>query len=412
MSTLVQDVQKQEINSARITLWELEVGSDTESYVADTYVFFHEGLEAIAGSGTKITFRNRQDNSEINSYEALPIQGEGFEWKSEGSSARPTLKVANILNTFSSELGSLTNQDLLGKRLYRRTTLFKYTHSQNNSNPPIEFPVQMYIIDRIAEETPATVTFELSSGYDLEGIKLPRRIVTGTSCGWIYSGAAPEVAEADKVGGCTWSTKGEIEYVDNAAVTETAKVNFINGSDEPVVISTAKIAAYGSSTEILRGGIYEHTAPTMARIQSNGIAVSDSTVKSYWQYMGPTLATSDYHTPPSDSNSLWRRVRIYTAYSASTSYNVYSLALYNSYVLYQDRLWRAVNVSQTGSAHKATPGYNKYWELGDVCSKSIEGCALRYRYIPTTSSSQTVISPDKSEEPLQFGAFPGSRTFS
>ena len=75
-------------------------------------------------------------------------------------------------------------------------------------------------------------------------------------------------------------------------------------------------------------------------------------------------------------------------------------------------------MSQETGKVKAAPGFNKCWELGDVCSKGLDGCAMRYRYQPIPStwesyiSGTEIISPNKSEKPLRFGGFPGTRHFS
>ena len=473
MTAIVQDVQKQAIASARITLWELDLDG--------SFAYFHEGIQSftqgtvngavsssasvtlaaansdiavgqvVTGTGIsgtvtvtvisstsltlssahtiadgvvltfegRVRFRNRTDpTNTINTYDPLPIFGEGFQWKSEGSSARPTLTVANILSTYSDALGGLTKKDILGKKLYRRTTLNKYTYSSGyTSTTPVEFPMQMYIIDRIANETPEYITLELASGFDLEGVKLPRRVITGASCPWIYTGAGPETAKKDKVGGCTWSNQGKIWVADPYGNDGTQYILFVNGANEPVVPSTLPTPDWGDGDDIEKGGVYKTAnSTTMFRVTPEGISEAVTGIKDYWQYLGEDTDTS---TEPSDSNNYWKRVRVYAAsYSASTTYNVYSLSLYSSYVLHSNRLWRAVNVSQETGKVKGAPGFNKYWELGDVCSKSIDGCATRYRYQPIPStwesyiSGTEIISPDKSEKPLKFGGFPGTRHFS
>ena len=65
-------------------------------------------------------------NTQVNTYDAIPVEAEGFEVKSQGAAARPVITFANILSTFGDALGSLTPDDLIGKKLYRRKTLKKY----------------------------------------------------------------------------------------------------------------------------------------------------------------------------------------------------------------------------------------------------------------------------------------------
>ena len=176
---VVEQAQKQEIASAVINLWELQLKGDE-------YAHFFEDVEEDLST---VQFRDREDSSVINSYTALPLGAEGFEVQSDGPSQRPTITFANVLSTFGDALqlqdGTvLTNKDLLGKRLYRRRTLYKYCYGQSGDSPDrsIEYPIQMYFVDRIATETPELIVFELASGYDLAGIMTTRRVITGNSC--------------------------------------------------------------------------------------------------------------------------------------------------------------------------------------------------------------------------------------
>ena len=154
MTDLIKDVQKQDPGSQFIELWEIELSSSASAY-------FFTGLEADL---TTIQFRDRTSPGTTRTYTALPLNAEGFNLQSAGASARPTIQVANILSTFSDALGGLTNEDLVGKKIWRRTTLYKYCIGQSaDANPPVEFPTQMYFIDRIAEKTPVFIQFELSS---------------------------------------------------------------------------------------------------------------------------------------------------------------------------------------------------------------------------------------------------------
>ena len=125
-SDIVQDVQKQEIDSPIVTLWELQL-KDNE------YAHFFSGVEEDLSS---IQMRDREDNSIINTYTPVPVTAEGFEVQTDGPSQRPVIQFANVLSTFGDTLqlsdGTvLTNKDLLGKRLYRRKTLYKYTYGQS-----------------------------------------------------------------------------------------------------------------------------------------------------------------------------------------------------------------------------------------------------------------------------------------
>ena len=62
-SEIVEHAQKQEIDSAVINLWELQLKGDE-------YAHFFNGLEVDLST---VQFRDREDSSVINSYTALPV---------------------------------------------------------------------------------------------------------------------------------------------------------------------------------------------------------------------------------------------------------------------------------------------------------------------------------------------------
>ena len=413
---IIKDSQKQEIDSAIIHLWELQLSQNE-------YAHFFSGVEEDLST---LQFRDREDTSIINTYTAMPLVGEGFEVSLEGTLQRPIISFANVLTTFGDALTlsdgtKLTNNDLLGKRLYRRRTLYKYCYGQSGDSPDraIEFPIQMYFIDRIASETASVISFELASGFDLTGIMTPRRVITGNSCSWVYTGASSEKLASERVGACTWSEYGRIP--DRSGNMQTL---YYTKKDEPIVHINSVEATY-SSGAVAQDRIYRTTADTsnFEKITNTGALASAGTVYDYWQAMRDT----DTPGTPSDQNASWRRVRVYNTYSASTSYNVYTNTEYNEYVAHDRegeispdpdthvRLWQTAFRSQIGGSHTATPDFNSYWQLGDQCSKSITGCAARFRCqfsdSGTASPEYKVPSTVLKDGQLPFGGFPGTKRF-
>ena len=416
-SEVVEQAQKQEIDSSIVVLWELQLKNDE-------YAHFFSGLEADLST---VQFRDREDSSTINSYTVLPLEAEGFEVQSDGPAQRPTISFANVLSTFGDALqlsdGTvLTNKDLLGKKLYRRRTLYKYCYGQSGDSPDrsIEYPIQMYFVDRIADETPEIITFELASGFDLAGIMTPRRVITGNSCSWVYTGASSDKLPAERVGGCTWSEYGKIP--DRLGTIQTV---YFNKKDEPIVHINTVEATY-SSGAVVQDRIYRTTADTsnFEKITSTGALTSAGTVYDYWQ----AYRNTDTPGTPGDENANWRRVRVYNTYSASTTYNVYTNVDYNEYVAHDRggeispdpdthvKIWQVSTRTQTGGAHNATPDHNSFWQLGEQCSKSLNGCAIRFRCqfsdSGTGSPEYKVPSTVLKEGQLPFGGFPGTKRFS
>lgn len=152
---------------------------------------FDIDLSPITGSSSDVyyfTNQTREDGSPIQwqgrTYSPLPIISAGYEKSTTGQIAQPSLTVANILGTFSELIKDY--DDLVGAKVTRRRTLAKYLDDQASSDPLQEFPVDIYYIERKAQETALTITWDLASVLDLEGLKLPRRIITQNLCLWRY----------------------------------------------------------------------------------------------------------------------------------------------------------------------------------------------------------------------------------
>ena len=155
---------------------------------------FELDLEPITGSaGDKYYFTAgvMPDNSKIQwkgkTYEPLPIEASGFERTTKGQIPTPELTVANVLGTLASVVNAL--DDLVGAKVIRRRTLLKYLDNGTEPDSTQEFPEDIFYIERKAAETSVTITWQLASKIDLEGLQLPKRIITQNYCLWKYRGA-------------------------------------------------------------------------------------------------------------------------------------------------------------------------------------------------------------------------------
>ena len=200
MSNLIAtDLQGQEVSSAVITLFELELPDGS-------FVFFHPGTNSSLGS---VQFRNKTTTA-VQTYEPFPMMIDGLEVTSDGAINRPTFSIANIGTNFKTLLGGYTAKDLVGQRITRRQTLEKYlvgggSHDASMVNDT-ELSKVTYVIDRISAESSAVLTFEVIAIYDLEGVTIPRREQVGKFCSWVYQGDRLY----DK-GGCTWHAESKYE---------------------------------------------------------------------------------------------------------------------------------------------------------------------------------------------------------
>lgn len=182
-SELALEVQKS-APSAIIDLFEMslypEITSDT-AYMEP--IRFHSG---VSGIEQNIIWQG-------NEYVRFPVEFTGFESNAKGTIPRPTVKVANLAGAISSLLYKFEN--LIGAKVTRKRTMYKYLDAINfpdgqnpDENQEIEFPNEIYYVSRKVVENNLYVELELSPSWDLQGIKLPRRLCTQNICMWQYKG--------------------------------------------------------------------------------------------------------------------------------------------------------------------------------------------------------------------------------
>ena len=397
---IVKDLQKQDPGSQLIELFELKLDSTT--------LYFHSGAQE---NLTSVQFRD--DGGTLRTYTAIPLQAKGFKSDPSSTSARPTITFANVSDIFKSSITDYEN--LLGATLTRRTTLEKYL----NSNPAVEFPRQVYIFDRISALTKTAVSFECSTPFDLQGITIPKRQVLANGCPWIYQGADHTLNEYEKVGACTWNRESKYKAAYKSSLNGTTEyISLVNLDNEYIVPSTGESGAitFSSTVSSITENSYYTTNTTLGgtvrRLKKDGsidTSADSTTVPNYWQ----ALKTSNSPGTLTDNNVLVKRIRVWDTYSASTTYYAYTDDRYNDYVRYTVggliKLWK---VKKTSIGQ--TPEFGDYWEPGDVCSKTMTGCKMRYGFDPISigTATSTGKANPSTEVVLPFGGFPGSQKFS
>ena len=192
--------------SALIELFQLELNV-LQHGVAETY-YFHAGT-SMSNNGNLIWAGQ--------SYMALPIEVEGFEYSGQGTLPRPKLRISNIMGTITALILTLP-EGLEGAKLTRIRTLARFIDSANfpagvdylltedsfallyedntfiyqevgnpfgTPDPTAEFPREIYFVDRKSAENRGVVEFELASAFDMAGVRAPKRQCI-TRCQWVY----------------------------------------------------------------------------------------------------------------------------------------------------------------------------------------------------------------------------------
>ena len=134
-------------------------------------------------------------------YIPLPVEASGFEFRGDGTLPRPTIRFANLQSQITALLLGVNvntpSNDLCGAQVTRVRTLSRFLDSDNwengvnpygnpNSGANARFPKETYYIDRKVAENRDFVEFELTSSFDMAGVKAPRRLVMQNLCQWEY----------------------------------------------------------------------------------------------------------------------------------------------------------------------------------------------------------------------------------
>ena len=179
--TVPQSIQEQIQSlepSAIIELFELQLTAAVNG--VDQTFYYHAGTNELTAD---IVFNGV-------TYAAYPIEVDGFELTTKGTLPRPSMRIANANNAISSLLLAYNPLQAQVKRI---RTCKKFLDASNFSSgnvtadPTAKFEDEIWYIDRVANENPELVEFELTSKLDLTNLVLPRRQVL-EHCPWKYRG--------------------------------------------------------------------------------------------------------------------------------------------------------------------------------------------------------------------------------
>jgi lambda family phage minor tail protein L len=384
--TLEADVQ-QGWHDAIVEMYDIDLTGIT-SDPADIYYFTNQLKE----DGTKVQWKG-------NVYEPLPILSAGYDRNTNGQIAQPTLTVANVLGTFSQVVRSF--DDLVGGKVTRRRTLQKYLDGSPQADSLQEFPIDIFYIERKTQETALAITWQLSSILDLEGVKLPRRVITQNLCLWRYRSS-----ECSYTGAPIFNSKDQVISNEGQTAQGIVALNAWKLSEQRKAELRAAVQAYNQALGAQEAACapfafleakYQTTAIPVSRVRraADGDSASD---RYNARFDGMVVTLGEIYRQG-------KQREIITGLNAQKIY------------LYEIERWGpnpaactaagiavttaagAVTVAQTNlnNAEAALAAAlvilpaNDPLRLADVCGKRVSSCALRF--------------PGQS---LPFGGFPGA----
>ena len=313
-------------------------------------------------------------------YYPAPIAAEGFESTTKGVLPQPTLTIASQSETGADQLALLKHEikkfgDIIGSKVVRRRTFAKYLDRINffgasqglntsigagnttlpqgyEPDPYAELPIDVYFIERKQTENKNVLTYQLSSALDMEGTKIPKRVIVSDKCVWQYRGI-----------GCWYQCKEKDES------STYSNENF------PPLLKKAEISKLGEGGRNL--GL-----PQNASAVAND---KDEKIKDILQINAITP-----QGPWKESQSYSKGDSVYISPEGD------HIKYY--FVCKED--------NTKGSA--TIPPNSEHW-IADECSKSLTGCRLRWG-AGKGAANDTGCAIKKGE--LPFGGFPAARKMS
>ena len=319
-------------------------------------------------------------------YYPAPIQAEGFEASSKGVLPRPTLTLASQSETGTDQLALLKHEirklgDIINAKVTRRRTFAKYLDSINfmgasarstratgtlpdgyEPDPYAELPKDIYFIERKSTENKNVLTYELASVLDLEGIKIPKRVIVSDKCVWQYRGI-----------GC-WYQDAKPDTVDGKEIVpllDKAELKYLENSED----------------ENDKGKGLPKNAPPVA-------TENDEKIKSFVSVendQGPWNANKEDYKAGDYVYLLKDNIKYYFVSKGGKLYQSAPEANPN------DPIPKGV-----------MPPNTTYW-IADECSKSLTGCRMRWGLNGTFKNGKDIGNCKIKAGDLPFGGFPAAR---
>jgi phage-related protein len=310
------------------------------------------------------------------------------------------------MGTFTQAIDSFN--DLVGGKVTRRRTLGKYLDGEPGADTTQEFPIDIYYIERKVTENALSITWQLVSIIDLEGLQLPRRVVTQNYCQWKYRSSecgytgAPTIGANDTTISSVGQSASAIAVL-NAAALEKQRTVVLQNAINARNIVAAKKEADCADDALLES---RFNSPEMAGVDyyvtanRTGVYAFGATNGSAAVWNGnPVLLGRTYRQGENEGSNYYsielrgfNPVACAAATAALVTAEAAVTAAGNSLLSAQAALNAAV---------AALPA-NDLLRQQDICGKRVSSCQLRFQ--PVWNNASRVFQ----DRGLPFGGFPGA----
>lgn len=381
--SIASEIQKLDPSSV-IELFEL----DSTSLGGDIFRF-HNGTNKLSQN---IVWQG-------NEYIRFPIQVTGFETSGQGQFPRPTVSVSNVMSAITTIL--IQYGDLIGSKFTRKRTMLKYLDAVNfpggvnpDADPDASMADDVFYIDRKALEDRDQVHFELSSAADLQGVKIPQRVITKNICPWIYRGpecgftGIPLYDENDNPIPAPTSP----EAISMMAAWNTLQSDLAILASAQATLSTAS-ATLTAAQKYTQEVHYEKNNSPLYYVAEYSIF---GTVKAYWNDALVSLGTTY-------TRGAWKEFGFTDFIGSGDFYEIVkntrdeaavtaAQTAYNTALTNRNTAQSNVDTAQSNfdTALAAVPLDDEVYQ-NDICGKRLHSCKLRFG----------------ATNPLTYGGFPG-----
>ena len=329
-------------------------------------------------------------------YYPAPIQAEGFDISSRGTLPTPILRITAQKEEGIQALSVLRRAihkygDIVGAKVTRIRTFAKYLDPANFSSisqidgkqgiyesnfpdqyepdPYAEFPRDIFYIERKSNENKINLEYELSALIDVEGIKLPRRVVLSKKCSFSYRGC-----------GCFYEKK-EVAGLDSKFLA-----NAKTDPNAPGPGTTSKLLA-------------------KCDIRDTELSLPDD---------APPVATLSDEDIKSKLGVGALKPAAKLQWSQGTSYEIgeYVFVVKNNIKYYFVAREKVPGYSESGDGNPShqlrfAPPNARYW-IADMCSKTLQGCRKRWGVEGGVVIDDETGTKDFKKGELQYGGFPNA----
>jgi lambda family phage minor tail protein L len=434
------------------------------------------------GEDVGISFTDDEDNSNIlrfhnnikvidsyifwqgKTYFPAPIQAEGFDISSRGTLPTPILRITAQKEEEIEALSILRRAvhkygDIVGSKVTRIRTFAKYLDAKNFSDiseadstqgvypspfpdeyepdPYAEFPRDVFYVERKSSENKVNLEYELSALMDVEGIKLPRRVVLSQKCGFSYRGC-----------GCFYEQKESEKFSASSVTSSGWSKSLTSGAwgASQSHSAFAQASTTGSGTGALFSVVTDIAGiPTFTRVSGgSGYAVGDTLTfndpylsgESCVLYVNGLGDQRDIITGPGTTSPLLAKCDIRDSQLTlpekappvatirdenikkilgvtelipkgkwtNQEYNIGEYVKMTKNKINYYFVAKTQIPQSTDGASKYAPPNSDYW-ISDMCSKTLHGCRKRWGAKGAVEIGGT---KDFIKGELQYGGFPNA----